>query len=192
MLIRHYTSFFSGLTNRILSAIFHEGLAAVRVSEKWGFIDKNGNMVINPEYDKAELFSEGLAAVALNGKWGYIDRAGRWVVKPQYEFADDFSEGFAGVVGNGKYGFINKQGELVIPARFDVRRELRHPELLVSAGRFKEGLAAVAVAWLIAQPSVTAPIASVTSSAQLQNLVQAIALKLDQTSLDKLNRASSG
>jgi WG containing repeat len=127
---------------------FSEGLAYVEVEAEGfkGFIDRMGQRVITLVGKKAKDFHEGLAAAQGEGnKWGYINRSGKWIVKPQYEFADDFSEGLAGVVINGKYGFINNQGELVIPARFDVRRELRHPELLIGAGRFKEGLASVAV-----------------------------------------------
>jgi aryl-alcohol dehydrogenase-like predicted oxidoreductase len=51
--------------------------------------------------------------------------------------------------------------------------------------------AAVALAWLIARPSVTAPIASATSVEQLKDLVEATRLKLDAASIAQLNRASS-
>jgi aryl-alcohol dehydrogenase-like predicted oxidoreductase len=50
--------------------------------------------------------------------------------------------------------------------------------------------AAVALAWLIARPSVTAPIASATSSEQLKTLFQATELKLDSASIESLNRVS--
>ena len=49
----------------------------------------------------------------------------------------------------------------------------------------------VALAWLIARPSVTAPIASATSVEQLQELVGAARLQLDDASIDALNRASA-
>jgi aryl-alcohol dehydrogenase-like predicted oxidoreductase len=50
----------------------------------------------------------------------------------------------------------------------------------------------VAIAWLLAQPAVTAPIASATSLPQLQELAQAAQLKLDPAIVDSLNRASVG
>src|SRR4051812_30434251 len=50
----------------------------------------------------------------------------------------------------------------------------------------------VAIAWLLAQPGVTAPIASATSLPQLQELAQAAQLKLDPAILESLNRASAG
>jgi aryl-alcohol dehydrogenase-like predicted oxidoreductase len=51
--------------------------------------------------------------------------------------------------------------------------------------------ASVALAWLLARPSITAPIASATSVEQLNDLVQATKLELDQASMELLNRASA-
>ncbi len=45
----------------------------------------------------------------------------------------------------------------------------------------------VALAWLIAQPSVTAPIASATSLDQLEDLLKAVSLNLSQEALAKLD-----
>ena len=47
--------------------------------------------------------------------------------------------------------------------------------------------AQVALAWLIARPTVTAPIASATSLAQLRELIGATRLKLDEASMALLN-----
>ena len=51
--------------------------------------------------------------------------------------------------------------------------------------------ARVALAWLIAQPGITAPIASATNEKQLGDLVEATKLKLDVESIQKLNAAST-
>jgi len=50
--------------------------------------------------------------------------------------------------------------------------------------------AKVSLAWLIARPSITAPIASATNLEQLNDLVEATELKLDESSIALLNRAS--
>jgi hypothetical protein len=52
-----------------------EGLAAVSVEGKWGYIDKTGSMVIQPrEYRHVDSFKHGLAyLVTKDGKHGYID-----------------------------------------------------------------------------------------------------------------------
>ncbi|HYD77000.1 aldo/keto reductase [Ramlibacter sp.] len=48
----------------------------------------------------------------------------------------------------------------------------------------------VAVAWVMAQPGVTAPIASATSLAQLEELVAAARIRLDDEALRRLDQAS--
>ncbi|HEX8139178.1 MAG TPA: aldo/keto reductase [Pyrinomonadaceae bacterium] len=59
------------------------------------------------------------------------------------------------------------------------------------AGRQQATPAQVALAWLIARPSVTAPIASATSLEQLDDLMKATELELDETSLRLLDEASA-
>ncbi|MFO1200401.1 MAG: aldo/keto reductase [Burkholderiaceae bacterium] len=49
----------------------------------------------------------------------------------------------------------------------------------------------VAIAWLLSRPSVTAPIASATSLAQLRELLDAATLTLDADALGRLDRASA-
>jgi aryl-alcohol dehydrogenase-like predicted oxidoreductase len=51
--------------------------------------------------------------------------------------------------------------------------------------------AQVAIAWLLAQPAVTSPIASATSLAQLQDLVKAAQLRLPAETLRRLDAASA-
>ena len=72
---------------------FYEGLAAVRINGKWGFIDKTGKIVVKPQYDRVENFYEGVAAVEIKNKWGFIDKTGKIVIEPQYDGVGDFHEG---------------------------------------------------------------------------------------------------
>ena len=51
--------------------------------------------------------------------------------------------------------------------------------------------AQVAVAWLIARPSVTAPIASATSLAQLEDLLKSVSLQLPPAAIKALDEASA-
>ena len=48
----------------------------------------------------------------------------------------------------------------------------------------------IALAWLIARPSVTAPIASATNLEQLAELVEAAEIELDADSIQKIDEAS--
>lgn len=42
---------------------FSEGMAQVKIGNKWGYIDKTGKLVIPPQFDEAKAFSAGLALV---------------------------------------------------------------------------------------------------------------------------------
>ena len=59
------------------------------------------------------------------------------------------------------------------------------------AAKYGSTPARVAIAWVIARPSITAPIASATSLDQLNDLFEATRLQLDQESIELLNRASA-
>ncbi len=59
------------------------------------------------------------------------------------------------------------------------------------AKRHNSTPARVSLAWLMARPSITAPIASVTSLGQLTDLVESVKLKLDHSSIELLNKASA-
>lgn len=60
----------------------------VKIDGQWSFLDKNGEIIAKPEFDKAGNFSEGLARVALNGKWGFIDKSGKIVIEPIFDDID--------------------------------------------------------------------------------------------------------
>jgi aryl-alcohol dehydrogenase-like predicted oxidoreductase len=59
------------------------------------------------------------------------------------------------------------------------------------AARTGAKAAQIAIAWLIAQPDVTAPIASATSVQQVEELIAAVRLVLDVDAIELLNSASA-
>src|SRR5271170_1991746 len=91
--------------------------------KKWAFIDKEGKMVITPQFDDAAEFREGLASVGIGGKYGYIDKKGRFVVNPQFASSMPFDGGIAPVTINEtpedisinaqyKWGYIDTTGKI--------------------------------------------------------------------------------
>ncbi|WP_165020787.1 aldo/keto reductase [Dysgonomonas sp. ZJ279] len=73
--------------------------------------------------------------------------------------------------------FMNDRGKMIIESLLQVAKETNATP------------AQVALAWLIARPSITAPIASVSKASQL-DILKAVDLKLDNASIEKLNNAS--
>ena len=97
-------------------------LMSVSKNGKWGFINKNGEIIIPFRFDSTRGFRDkaGLAQVSINGKFGYISLSGEEVIPIKYEFADDFENGLAGIVSNGKVGFIDVKGNLIIPCVYEL------------------------------------------------------------------------
>ncbi len=94
----------------------------------------------------------------------------------KYRSEKDFSKS---VRGGGMSKYLNERGLKILDA-------------LDEAAKQHEATAAqIALAWLMARPSVTAPIASATNLVQLDELMAAAELKLGQESIARLNHASA-
>lgn len=99
--------------------------------DKCGYIDKSGEIAIEPIFDEAYHFNEGLAVICKDGKYGYIDREGKVIISLKYDGAQKFSEGLAGVEVGKKWGYINYFSEFIINPKYS------------NVGYFSEGLAVV-------------------------------------------------
>ncbi len=78
----------------------HDGLERFVENQKFGYKDKDGNVIIRPQFFEANDFSEGLACIK-KGKTscrGYIDTSGRMVIPALYRQAQSFHEGLAAVL----------------------------------------------------------------------------------------------
>ena len=76
-------------------------------------------------------------------------------------------------------GYLNDKGMKVLAALDEV------------AKRFSASPAQVSLAWLMAKPTVAAPIASATSPAQLSEIMKAATIKLDAAAVEQLDKASA-
>ena len=80
---------------------------AVKENGKWGYINAEGEYVINNQYEEARPFSNGLAAVKTNGLWGYITQDNELVIDAQFDEALDFTDqGTAAIKENGQWKLI--------------------------------------------------------------------------------------
>ena len=113
---------------------FSDGVAAVRMRGKWGFLLENGAFLVEPRFDYAGPFVDGIARVELDGLRGYIDRSGEFLIEPRFYRANDFQGNYAAVAREGAYvedgnsssayyepvwGVIDRTGALVIPMEYD-------------------------------------------------------------------------
>ena len=135
---------------------------------------------LQPEYNlyDRQTYEQDLAPVAKKFNLGVI---------PYFSLASGFLTGkyktLADTKGKNRGSRVEKyfdeRGEKILKALAEVAQDSHAKQ------------ASVALAWLLAQPTITAPIASATSTDQLESLFAAVDLKLDATALDKLNQASA-
>lgn len=69
------------------------GLYAAKKDGKWGFVDKNGNVKIDYQYEKVtELNPKGFAGIKKNGKWGVINKDEEVILEPTYNIPEQNGE----------------------------------------------------------------------------------------------------
>jgi len=68
-----------------------ENRQAVKRDGRWGYLDENRRLIIEPRFQSAFSFSGGLAPVALEGKWGFIDPQGELIVPARFADVQAFS-----------------------------------------------------------------------------------------------------
>jgi aryl-alcohol dehydrogenase-like predicted oxidoreductase len=128
-------------------------------------------------YDRAE-FEKELEQLCVDKHVGVICFYGlaKGFLSGKYRTKEDATNGAHGsrVVTN----YMNERGMRILKALDEV-------SALHNAKQ-----ASVALAWLMARPGITAPIASATNLTQMDELVHSVQLKLSATDLDKLNTAS--
>ncbi|WP_455497078.1 WG repeat-containing protein [Coprobacter sp.] len=104
---------------------FVDGLSAYYDynKKKYGFINKQGGLIIPAKYDDVHDFSEGLAAVKVPAsstsaaKWGFINTKGEMVIAAQFSYEpSSFSMGRAVVQKrSGSEVMIDTSGNVVSP-----------------------------------------------------------------------------
>lgn len=61
------------------------GLIAFKQGDKWGYVDVEGNIAVEPQYAGAKSFSDHLAAICdENGYWGFINSRYEQVIESDY------------------------------------------------------------------------------------------------------------
>jgi len=128
-------------------------------------------------YERA-IFEKELEQVCLDNQLGVINY---WGLAAGFLTGKYRSEADLGKSPRGAdiKKYLNERGFRILAALDQV------------AARYESTPASVAIAWLIARPSVTAPIASATSLEQLESLVKATELSLDKTAISQLDEASA-
>ncbi|HEX3140466.1 MAG TPA: aldo/keto reductase [Rhizobacter sp.] len=129
-------------------------------------------------YDRAP-YEDELQAVCVEHQVGVINFYGlaSGFLTGKYRSEADQAKSMRGGMVVKKY--LNERGLRILAALDQVAKETQH------------SVAQVALAWQMAQPGITAPIASATSLAQLNEMMGAASLRLPAEALKLLSEASA-
>lgn len=89
---------------------YEEGPGAVCRSGKWGYVDRQGQLVISPEYDDADSFRQGYAPVKKDGLWGYAGEDGEILIDYTFDEALGFNKDGSAPVKRGDTWELIKLG----------------------------------------------------------------------------------
>jgi aryl-alcohol dehydrogenase-like predicted oxidoreductase len=150
---------------------------ALKVSEEKGLPRYESLQPLYNLYDRSD-YEQNIEPTVLKHNIGvipYFSLASGFLTG-KYRSEEDLSKSARGA---GVKKYLNERGFRILAALDEV------------AMQYGSNLARVALAWLIARPSVTAPIASATNLNQLKDLVKSTRLQLDPAAIEKLNQASA-
>jgi hypothetical protein len=104
--------------------LYSGGLMRIKIAGKYGYIDKDLQMVIPYEYEEAGRFNEGIAAVGSKGKYGFINPNNQYVLPCVFDGAGTVNNGLAPVCIEDRWGIIMMTGRFIIDCDFE---EIRTP-----------------------------------------------------------------
>ncbi|MDL2239787.1 WG repeat-containing protein [Bacteroidales bacterium OttesenSCG-928-K03] len=100
--------------------VYNNGLARIYKNKgKYGFINKQNELIVPMIYDEAHDFSYGFARVKQDKKWGMIDTTGNLIIPIIYDNIWDFHFELAKVQIGKKYGFVDKNGNEIFPVIYN-------------------------------------------------------------------------
>jgi hypothetical protein len=103
---------------------FYKDYYTVKLNERVGAADKQGNEIVAPKYDDIYAFQfedYNYAEVKLNGKWGVVDKQGNEIVAPKYDEVKAYLfqyYNYTEVKLNEKWGIVDRQGNEIIPCEY--------------------------------------------------------------------------
>jgi hypothetical protein len=79
----------------------------------WGYINKQGDFVIKPQFEEARSFHNNRAIVRQNKLYGYINKQGDFVIEPIFQTMNDFKENRSIVSNINGFHVIDETGKML-------------------------------------------------------------------------------
>ncbi|MEO5942222.1 MAG: aldo/keto reductase [Ferruginibacter sp.] len=151
-------------------------LASLKASKENNFTSYQSLQPLYNLYDR-EKFEKEYLQICLDKNIGVINyyALASGFLTGKYRSENDFGKSAR---GGGMAKYMNKKGDKILDT------------LDTISAKYNTTLATISLAWLMAQPGVTSPIASATKISQLESFVKAAELQLTDDDIQLLNSAS--
>jgi hypothetical protein len=106
-----------------LGYMSEEGLVEFNLpnSDKYGYLNKKGEVAIPANYDNTDRFLDGVATVKVGEKWGAIDKNGQFVINATYDRLQSIGEGRIAFYDYKaeKGGMMDTKGNVIVQAIYE-------------------------------------------------------------------------
>jgi aryl-alcohol dehydrogenase-like predicted oxidoreductase len=149
---------------------------SLEASKKYGYASYQSFQPQYNLYDRTDYEKE-IESICLENNIGvitYFSLASGFLTG-KYRSENDLNKSMR---GGGIKKYLNDRGFRILHALDEVSK------------KYNTNQAAIAIAWVLSRPGITAPISSATTIEQLHELIKATEIHLDKESMDLLNKAS--
>lgn len=113
---------------------FLDGKALIKDSQRYGYIDKHGVLVIEMDYEYATDYIGGLAIVTQNRKQGMIDTDGFIVIPLKYDKIWPVKYGMIRYKVNDKFGYIDFESKKEVFKTFSSATDFQYDHAVIDNG----------------------------------------------------------
>ena len=109
-------------------------------NERWGFKDKNGNIIVEPIYKKLIRLGDSSWIVQnKRNKFGLIDNSGNVIVPIKYNHADRLVTKFAKFGNTYDYGVYDEYGNTIVEPKFS-KIDILYGKMFLTYKNYKYGI----------------------------------------------------
>lgn len=109
-------------------------------NERWGFKDKNGNIIVEPIYKKLIRLGDSSWIVQnKRNKFGLIDNCGNVIVPIKYNHADRLVTKFAKLGNTYDYGVYDEYGNTIVEPKFS-KIDILYGKMFLTYKNYKYGI----------------------------------------------------
>ena len=104
----------------VITTAFTQPFFPIKVQQKWGLMDKDGKLVVQPQYDAiGDFYKYGYAVVQQNGNVGVMNSTGQLIIPVRFQDLQILDSTIFAVVENKSWKIINEKGTVILDDNYE-------------------------------------------------------------------------